>query len=186
MIAKLSKGILTALGIFSASSVFAADRFVWIEAETGAEYNPIVVKSDPGASQKIYLASWAWPDYTTRNAGAGKISYSVYIPEAGTYKIWARMRSPSGTRPYDISQDNSNLADNAAWTRWSATPALTTWGWSDSGYTGTFTAGTHTIYLAQREGGPNVQLDKLLITNNTTYVPTGNGDAEVTPNIANP
>ena len=39
------------------------------------------------------------------------------------------MRASSGLRPYDISKDNGNLSDNSAWTRWQATPALTTWGW---------------------------------------------------------
>ncbi|HMY39991.1 MAG TPA: hypothetical protein PK011_11755, partial [Marinagarivorans sp.] len=126
MIAKLSKSILTALGLFSSAALYAEDRFVWVEAESGAEYNPIVVKSDPGASQKIYLGSWKWADYTTRNDGAGKITYSVYIPEAGTYKIWARMRAPANIRPFDISKDNGNLSDNSAWTRWAATPSLTT------------------------------------------------------------
>ena len=53
MIAKLSKSILTALGLLSSAALFADDRYIWVEAESGAEYNPIVVKSDPGASQKF-------------------------------------------------------------------------------------------------------------------------------------
>ncbi len=164
----------------------AAERYLWLEAESGAEFNPIVVKSDPAASQAIYLGSWKWADYSSRRDDSGKIAFEVYIPEAGDYKLWARGRMPGNMRPFDISKDNGNVYDNSTWVQWRTTPALTNWGWTDSGFTASFTAGKHTLYLVQREGGPQVHLDKILLTNNPAYVPSGNGGAELAANIANP
>lgn len=170
---------------FSLGSM-AADRYLWLEAESGAEFDPIVVKSDRGASQAIYLGSWKWADYSTRRSDAGKIAFELYIPEAGDYKLWARGRMPGNIRPFDISKNSDNVSDNSTWIRWQNTSPLTTWGWTDSGFTASFTAGMNTLYLIQREGGPQVHLDKILLTNNLTYVPTGAGGAELLPNVSNP
>jgi hypothetical protein len=77
------------LSLGLASTANAADQYVWIEAETGAEFNPIVVKSDLNAGQAIYLGSWKWGDYSNRSASNGVITFDFYAPEAGDYKLWA-------------------------------------------------------------------------------------------------
>lgn len=173
------------LATFSLNAI-AANRYLWQEAETGAEFNPIVVKADPLASQAIYLASWQWNDYSYRRDDSGKIAFEIYIAEAGYYKLWGRARTPGGIRPFDISLDNADVTDNSAWTSWLNTPALSQWGWIDSGFSAYFSEGLHTLYLIQRSGGPNVHLDKILLTNNHQYIPSGIGSNEGIPNIANP
>src|SRR5690606_28208387 len=109
--------LLLSLGISVSAS--AADQYIWMEAESGAEFNPIVVKSDLAASQAIYLASWKWADYGNRSAANGMITFDVYAPETGTYKLWARMRLPeSGARPFEISVGNGDTSDSGQWSTW--------------------------------------------------------------------
>lgn len=185
----MKKSALTALAMAAGFSLptYAADQYLWVEAETGAEYNPIVVKSDPAASQAIYLGSWKWADYASRSDDDGRITFDVYIPEAGSYTIWARMRTPwDGILPYDIST-NSTTAGSGTWSSWAPTGVSEDqWIWSNSGYTKDFSQGTQTISLIQREGGPDLHLDKLLITNDSAYQPSGVGGAEGVANVANP
>lgn len=160
-----------------------------MEAESGAELNPIVVKSDLGASQLIYLASWKWADYAKRAVASGMITFDVYAPETGDYKLWARMRLPdSGSRPFDISVGNGDVDDSGQWTTWAADKRsnVKVWGWSDSGFTGTLTKGMNTLHLVQRQGGPAVHLDKILLTNDLSYAPAGMGSPEPSIEISNP
>lgn len=182
----LVKALLLSLG-FSASAQ-AADQFIWVEAETGAEMNPIVVKSDLAASQAIYLGSWKWADYGSRSAASGMISFDVYIPEAGDYKLWARMRLPwSGSQPYDVSAGSGDTADSSQWKLWKKDDnASKDWLWSDSGFVQYFNKGMNKIHLVQREGGPDVRLDKILLTNAAAYKPTGAGAKEPGLDIENP
>src|SRR5690606_24126377 len=108
----LLKALMLSLGV--SAYAHAADQLIWMEAESGAEFNPIVVKSDLAASQSIYLASWKWGDYGSRSAANGKISYDIYIPEAGDYKLWARMKLPwSGAQPFDISVGSGEVASSS-------------------------------------------------------------------------
>jgi len=179
--------LLLSLG-FSAS-VQAADQYIWVEAESGAEYNPIVVKSDLSTGQAIYLGSWKWGDYASRSASNGVITFDFYVPEAGTYKLWARTRLPwSGAKPYDISIGNGSVSDASQWVSWKPDTRADNkqWGWSDSGFTANFAAGKNTLYLVQTEGGPDVGLDKILLTNVSSYTPTGVGGAEPAVPVENP
>lgn len=182
---------LSGLMLALLSSAVAHSANIWLEAETGAEYNPIVVKSDLGASEAIYLGSWKWADYASRSDDDGKISFTVYIQEAGDYTLWARVRAPwDGIRPYDVSFGSGDSAAASDWQSWApdnrSEAALKAWGWSDSGISQYLSTGSHTFYMVQREGGPNLHLDKVLLTNDSSYVPSGMGLIESTLDIENP
>lgn len=169
----------------------AANQYLWIEANSGAEYSPIVVKSDLKASNKIYLAPWKHGNYGQRSLANGLISFEVFIPEAGEYHLWGRVRLPSsGTQPYDIGVGQPDPHNNNQWTRWRAdnrsTSEVRNWGWSDSGFRRYFSRGLHTVNLIQTAGGPDVHLDKILLTNDTQYRPSGVGGKEPVVNIENP
>lgn len=159
---------------------------LWLEAESGAEYSPIVVKAAPDASQAIHLGSWKWADYSYRNNAAGKISFEVYVSEAGTYRLWGRARLPDGSRPFDISFGNGDVYDDSQWTRWQSAVGSDYWRWSNSGYSTYLSAGSHTLHLIQRDGGPYVHLDKILLTSDSAYSPSDLGGAEAVLNIENP
>jgi len=181
------KTILHLVVCFSISALalqLQAAEYLWLEAETGGEYDPVVVKSDPSASQDIYLASWSWADYGSRSADDGMIVFSVDITEAGDYTLWGRMKTPwGGIRPYDISIDNvSDFSADSKWLNWKPddrTEAVRqNWNWSNSGLIIPLTAGKHTITFVQREGGPNLHLDKILLTNDFTFEPKAIGGEE--------
>src|SRR5690606_35690273 len=179
--------LLLSLGI--SVSAQAADQFIWMEAESGGELNPIVVKSDLAASQAIYLAPWKWPDYSRRSADNGVITFDVYIPEAGDYLLWARVRLPNAAaKPFDVSIGSGDPSHASQWQSWAPDNRsdVKSWGWSNSGVKQYFTKGMHTLHLLQREGGPGVHLDKILLTNSTSYVPTGKGSSEPNIDISNP
>lgn len=164
---------------------------IWIEAESGAEYDPIVVKSDLEASGAIYLGSWEWADYGRRSKESGLITYQVYIEEPGDYTLWARARTPwGGIRAYDVSFGAGDVSSGSDWSAWSADDRSESqrqqWGWLNSGVTQYLSKGMHSFHLIQREGGPDLHLDKLLLTNDAHFVPSGQGGAEATLDIENP
>lgn len=169
-----------------------AYKYIWEEAESGAEYNPIVVKSGRNLGQAIYLAPWRSSDYSNRSVDDGLITFDLYVPETGTYKLWARTKFPgTGVSPYYISMDGTgDVYDNSQWANWATetrpNDQATQWGWSNAGYSRSLTAGTHTLRLLQKMGGPGVQIDKILLTNDTNFVPTGTGENEPVLDIINP
>ena len=180
---KLIKSII-APSLFCISTTALSQTNTWIEAETGAEYGPIVVKSDPEASQKIYLAPWRWGDYSQRSADNGVISFNVDIPEPGNYTLWGRFKLPwSGISPYDIALGDAPIADDSQWQPWApasiADAEIDTWLWRSSGLTLNLPSGPQTIKFVQTAGGPSLKFDKLLVTNDLTFTPNGQGGDEI-------
>lgn len=158
-----------AAGNNSASSY----TYIWMEAESGAEYNPIVVKSDREASQSIYLASWSWSD-------AGVITFVVDVPETNNYRIWGRMKGED-IQPYYLSINSTQ--DGPLWQNLPAKGG-DKWFWTDYGQSLDLNAGQNTLRLRQNAGGPTLQLDKILITNDDRFQPQGI-DSEEPPNAFN-
>ena len=92
---------------------------------------------------------------------------------AGTYKLWGRVIAPT-----DDDDSFWVRVDNGAWTDWNDITAGSAWHWanvtddtnSDAPVLAGLSAGTHTIAVAYREDG--AKLDRVLITNDLTLVPT--------------
>jgi len=71
--------------------------------------------------------------------------------------------------------------DGGNWVKWNSIPLGSSWHWddvhnSDSGgqlVTFSLAAGTHTLSIAYREDG--TRLDRVLVTNDPAFVPTGTG-----------
>ncbi len=71
--------------------------------------------------------------------------------------------------------------DGGSWIRWNEVALGSSWHWdeahnSDAGdavVTFNLAAGSHTLTFAYREDG--ARLDRLLITNDTTFIPSGVG-----------
>lgn len=113
----------------------------------------------------------------------GKVTQTVNIPSTGTYRVWSRIKAPNST-------NNSFLMDIDGGTCYtvgnnSAIPA-NTWTWVNyqNGSTSnvisvSLTGGNHTVVMYGNE--PDVQLDRVVFTTDTTCTPTGTGD-----NCANP
>lgn len=134
-------------------------QYIPVEAESAAIGQPL--QSDPSASQGAYIVV---PD-----GSHGGAQFSVNIPEAGEYTVWARVRGSSSWRIWAATdgEPETQLALNP-------TPSVE-WQWSRLS-TGSFpdkkvfsfSSGVHTLRLAGQEGG--LMIDCLLIA---TDDPTG-------------
>ena len=129
---------------------------ILLEAEDGDLYSPMRSVTDSNASSGEYI--WV----SSGNGGYAK--YSFYIPEAGTYYIWGRVKgTTAGYNSFYFSVDNGN---HVTWNF----PVSSNWSW-DQAASAYFSAGQHTIKIEQREY--RAQLDQLLITKEQNYVPQG-------------
>jgi hypothetical protein len=108
----------------------------------------------------------------------GEALYHFTVPVTGTYVVWGRVLAPGS------SADSFFVAvDTEPWGIWDTEQSTgATWGWDALNYrTGllpepsappvrlSLTVGSHTLRLKQRENG--TKLDRLLITNDLTFVP---------------
>ncbi len=165
------------IGLFDAAVVWATnDRYsvsntdkTWLEAEApssisgGFEWNS-------GASWNISAGS-----YMTTPASLGddkdgngspnaKLNYKLKIENSGTYKIWLRANGDS------TSSDSFFLQIDGG-TKQVVYTHINEWGWVNvSKY---LSAGEHTLTILLREQGTN--LDKILITSDSNYIPSGLG-----------
>lgn len=110
--------------------------------------------------------------------GSPELRYKVNFATTGTYYVWVRGLGPSG------SDDSCHVGlDNAAPTTCDRIGSFSTsWGWTRATLDGPVatlsitTTGVHAISLYMREDG--FKADKLLLTTNNNYTPTGTGPAE--------
>jgi hypothetical protein len=152
---------------------------VSIEAESGMGIAaPMMTTDDAMASGGKFISSNhgtvvnATPAMTT----AGVVTYMFTVSAMGTYKVFGRIKAPV------IDSDSFWVKmDQGAWIQWNNIPPNTNWAWDDvhdtamADMTVTFmlSQGMHTFSVTYRE--QNTPLDKLVITSNPTFVPTGMG-----------
>jgi hypothetical protein len=140
----------------------------YFEAESGTIASPMNrVAGDSQASGGQYIRSVHRDD--------GTATYSVTVPNAGTYFLWGRVSSPSSTVDSFFVSFDGGPEDvwQSSWPR--------TWEWArvsgqadGSAATGGFrpfnlTAGTHILKI--RGGAANSFLDTMVLTNDSTFVP---------------
>jgi hypothetical protein len=155
---------------------------VWIEAEmTGTLTAPLDTGEDAMASGGEFLvfplvSAMPMAAADPGDAPEGIASYIFNVAEAGSYKIWGRVRVASGeTDSWYVR------VDGGTWYQWNNIPIGTEWHWDDVHDTGAMdavvefdlTAGQHTLNVARREEGS--ELDKILITDDADFVPMGEG-----------
>jgi fibronectin type 3 domain-containing protein len=106
----------------------------------------------------------------------GTVTASVSIPTSTTYRVWSRLNVPSSTNStYMLEVDGSNC-----YIMGGSNLTTGTWVWTSnpSGSTTplnlSLTAGNHSIKMIGNAA--NVQLDRIILTSDTTCVPTGVGD----------
>ncbi|MFZ5376121.1 MAG: PKD domain-containing protein [Patescibacteria group bacterium] len=105
------------------------------------------------------------------------VSYEINFSTPGTYYLWVRTNNPSGT------SDSVHFGLNNARVGTMELSNVGSWGWSRtlrmSSSPASITvssAGTHTFNIWMREDGTNV--DKIILTTNASYTPSGEGIAE--------
>lgn len=156
---------------------------LWFEAEAATLDAQMTVGTDDLASGGEYIAAAApGPDGTVPGPD-GKASFEVAIPFDGTYRIWGRVIAPT--------EDNDSLwvcvdvdpPTAAGCSRWNSMPHDADWAWDDVHDDAdmalpptdfALTAGVVTIDIYRREA--DTRLDRILVTDDLAYVPTGTGD----------
>lgn len=148
---------------------------VQLDSSTATLTAPMAQQTDGNAIGGTYIMVPA--------AGVGgKAVFTFNAPAEGDYVFWGRVVAPTDANNSFHWSVDTELIDNDATdgtsTIWDL-PVTTVWAWSKVNYrnaagntdiTTHLTAGSHTIYLNQREDQSG--LDQLIITTDATYVPT--------------
>ena len=121
--------------------------------------------------------------YTTASP---RLNFDVTFSQAGTYQVWVRGRA-GGSVAADSDSVHVGLDGVAVASADRISTFTATFGWSRStldsvnATLNVATAGLHTVNVWMREDG--FVIDKLVLTRDAAYTPTGTGPAE-TPNTA--
>jgi Glycosyl hydrolases family 28 len=151
-------------------------EFIWAEAENAVVTAPMQVLSDANASGGRYVTVAAGNNSKTSPPSDGHVTVNFSVSTAGIYKVWARVIAPT------VEDDSFWVRmDGGSWIKWNEVSLGSSWRWdevhnSDAGdtvVTFNLAAGSHTLTIAYREDG--ARLDRLLITNDTTFIPGGVG-----------
>jgi hypothetical protein len=153
--------------LVAGAALHAASNKVVLEAESALSIVPSMVKgTDAGASKGAYLGiPLARPHATTEGApkDQGRATYKVKIPNAGTWRFWARTKWTDGcgnsfflkigSKPQvDLGQDGTY----GSW-HWVKGPSLS------------LPAGVVNVTIQNREDGSKI--DQFILTKDTRYVP---------------
>jgi len=149
--------------------------YLWLEAENADIITPdFEIANDASASNGKYL--WV-PEGAGWNLRKGEATYTIHINTPGDYVIWGKTFSAlSSDNSFFIQIDDDfealwaiALSENWLW------DAVNHWGSGEEfnpeidPVVFTLSVGNHILKIKQREDG--TKLDKLLITNNMSYVP---------------
>jgi hypothetical protein len=168
------------------ASVHDQTTHVVIEAESGVMSRPMQVQRDQDASGNGFV--WV-PNgrgtITSPSAGAGRVIYEFHVSQGGDYRIWGRVRAPSGT-----SDSFFAAVNDGPFERWN-TQRGDTWTWDLVNSHNVadpriyrLQAGRNTLTIMQREEG--TQLDKIVITSDPDYTPAGTGEPQSVSSLAEP
>jgi len=163
-------------GITPARTAASASDRLWVEAETaadGTEFAPFETAADDGASGRTFVHV---PDGTGANYDSvpdrGHAAYPIEVPADGEYAIWGRIRPESNGNSFYASIGGETYY-------WEVRPVDDEWGWvrlndgASNPIAPSLSAGERTLEVIWREDGTD--LDKLLVTSDLDFTPTGTG-----------
>ena len=169
----------------SIESIYSTE--MWAEAECTVVGSTWEVLFDEGASNGVYIGAPLGTESVDAASTdtADHLIYTFHVEEAGPYKVWARVITPS---PNDDSY--WVRIDSGSWAMWNSIPSNNDWHWDDVHDGGPdnpvvyqLDTGHHELSICYREDG--AYMDKLLIAN-TGIVPTGLGEEGLTCTITEP
>ncbi len=136
---------------------------IWVEAEAGEVGAPYISNGDPLASGNEFI----YTPYLPENNRVGLATYQIYIPKAGNYRLWLRGYAPDGLQ-------------NSCFYTFGTTDTVTysfsnlgTWIWENPKGSYSLPKGFIQLTIKNREAG--LKLDKLLLTSNSGFTPSGTG-----------
>lgn len=146
----------------------------YVESESAALITPMQSKKSSDASDRKYVYS--------SNQDQGTATFNVWVPEDNNYVVWAHVLAPSATEDsFHVSadggaEDTYDVAENTWSDQWQWTMVN---GRGGSGVpltinprTFNLTTGYHSIVFRGAE--PNTKVDVIAITNDPSFVPSGN------------
>ncbi|HEQ71677.1 MAG TPA: hypothetical protein ENN69_04235 [Spirochaetia bacterium] len=143
--------------------------YFWIEAEAGAVYKSMIVKSDQAASNQIFITSYRSKPALDVPPPDGYIDFTIDIRERALYRVWARVQAPRE----DANSFWMKL-DDGPWFVWEHIGRLAdSWCWDYLPTDFLLETGPHTLRMTYREN--NVGVDKLLLTDDLSFTPDGMG-----------
>ncbi|RKY87976.1 hypothetical protein DRQ11_04880, partial [candidate division KSB1 bacterium] len=149
-----------------------SDNNIRIEAESGTLTSPMQVASDSEASGGQYI-------YVPDQLYAGVAEYTVEIPTAGDYRIWARVIGPD-----ELHNSVYVTMDGGDQFTWKFRPTTAVWAWDlvsvadgDDPKIFQLNAGAHTLRIDGRQ--PGSKIDKFIFTTDPNFVPSGKEDVQV-------
>ena len=150
--------------------------FIWVEAERGDIHSPMKVFDRADASGGQYMEVSPGKYSVHRVPDDGQAVYRFTVADAGTYKVWGRVIAA-------MSDENAYWArmDDGRWVRWADISLGCDWHWDEvhdhenknQVMEYSLTPGRHELAIAYLVD--DVKLDKLLVTNDSAYEPTGKG-----------
>jgi hypothetical protein len=123
------------------------------------------------------------PGYATM---ASRLDFEVNFATTGTHYVWVRTWHPNGNG--DSFHVGIDYLENATADNGGVPPGTPTWQWTNINFENATplaitvpTTGLHTVNVYPREAG--IIVDKVLLTTNAAYVPTGTGPSETVGEI---
>ncbi len=160
-------------------SLFHTD--LYFEAECGQVGSNWNIIQDTEASNEFYVTTPAGQESLDGPSAdtADQIIIPVHLSEAGVYKVWGRVITPT-------ANDDSfwiRIDNDTTWALWNSIPGSNEWHWEivfDQSIASepveyALDVGDHTLSICYREDG--ALLDKIFFTN-TGAIPDGLGDAD--------
>jgi hypothetical protein len=138
-----------------------------IEAESASLTAPVTAQADTAASGGQYIEVPQGFGDNLNDAtfgGPGQATFSINIPEAGTYALWARTRTPTAKGEkgsFYVTRDGTRLRE------WSV-PKSATWKWNKVGKL-TLTPGI--LNLAFRHRTDGTKLDQIILSSEKRFHP---------------
>ncbi|HZN55522.1 MAG TPA: Ig-like domain-containing protein [Candidatus Polarisedimenticolaceae bacterium] len=147
--------------------------YIRLEAEGGTLVSP--VRSVSGASGAFgggYIDTPSGTPTGSASSPAGRSTMGVNIPTSGTWYLWVRMWGP------DANTDSWFESINGASRQAIFPSSYGQWVWV-AGRSYTLSAGLASVELGGRE--QQARVDRVLLTNDSTFVPTEQAVADQTP-----
>jgi len=149
---------------------------LWMEAEAGDIASPMMVHDTEEASGGQFIEVRSGNNNTESAPRDGWVVYEFTVEEAGTYKIWGRVR-------VDMADEDAFWVkmDEQGWVKWKEIEVGCEWHWDEVHDNQNnnqvvmydLAAGAHTLVFTYCMD--QTRLDKLLITNDLYYIPTEKG-----------
>lgn len=136
---------------------------IWKEAEEGTILPPMQRQIGLDASMNGYIEL----PVAEANYNQGRMDWLLRIPQAGKYRIWLRVITPS-----DVAKSFYLIWNDSPPELWKTT-VTSTWRWLSNGSDYSLNPGLLRLSLQGRE--PGIKIDKLLLTLDAGYEPTDLG-----------